>query len=146
MSGVIAAVKNHNQANFSEPKTLDSSRSRMMKGNPANFLSPLTSPPARRRAFFRMFPLFLNVLLRWFLSAFKEKCYSFKMDTFTKATSTRVSRQVPFPCYPVRRNLCSPPTRLPDPATRAVPHRCGGGRSQAVWQSLKVFGKLEQAP
>lgn len=108
-----------------------------MKGNPARFLSSLTSPPAPRRAFFVCSLDSENGLLRWFLSAFKGKYYSFKMDTFAKATSTRVSRQGPFPCYPVRRNLCSPPTRLPDPATRTVPHRCGGGRSQTVWRSLK---------
>lgn len=102
-----------------------------------------TGPAAR---LFSVLPLFWNVLLRWFLSAFRGKCYSFKMDTFAKATSTPVSRQVAFPRRPVRRNLRSPPTRLPDPATRTVPPGCGGGRSQPVWQGRGVSGEPQRAP
>lgn len=87
-----------------------------------------------------------NVKRRSVPSAFKDKCYSFKMGTFTKAISTRVSRQVPFPSYPVSRNLCSPPTRRPDPATRTVPHRCGGGRSRSVCHSPAAVTQPERPP
>lgn len=46
----IAPVKG---TNSEKNKTLGSSGSREMKGNPASFLSLLTSPPAWRRAFSR---------------------------------------------------------------------------------------------